>query len=84
MILTSNKSHGDGGTIFADNVIAAAILARFSHHSTTINIKGESYRLPTEERKLLTSPATASASVGNLSRQKTGILHLAITQAGQW
>ena len=42
MILTSNKSYGDWGTIFADNVIASAILDRLLHHSTTINIKGES------------------------------------------
>ena len=45
MILTSNKSYGDWGTIFQDNVIASAILDRLLHHSTTINIKGESYRL---------------------------------------
>jgi hypothetical protein len=45
IILTSNKSSGDWGTIFADNVIASAILDRVMHHSTTINIKGESHRL---------------------------------------
>jgi DNA replication protein DnaC len=45
MILTSNKSYGDWGTIFADNVIASAVLDRLLHHSTTLNIKGESYRL---------------------------------------
>ena len=50
MILTSNKSYGDWGTIFQDNVIASAILDRLLHHSTTINIKGESYRLK-EKRK---------------------------------
>ncbi|MDR5730107.1 MAG: ATP-binding protein, partial [Terriglobia bacterium] len=40
IILTSNKSYGDWGSIFADNVIASAILDRLLHHSTTINIKG--------------------------------------------
>jgi DNA replication protein DnaC len=45
MILTSNKSYGDWGSIFQDNVIAGAILDRLLHHSTTVNIKGESYRL---------------------------------------
>ena len=45
MILTSNKSYGDWGSIFQDNVIASAILDRLLHHSTTVNIKGESYRL---------------------------------------
>ncbi|HBN27897.1 MAG TPA: AAA family ATPase, partial [Clostridiaceae bacterium] len=48
-ILTSNKSYGEWGEIFQDQVIAAAVLDRILHHSTTINIKGESYRL--KERK---------------------------------
>lgn len=51
IILTSNKSYGDWGSIFAtDNVIASAILDRLLHHSTTINIKGESYRLKDKRR----------------------------------
>src|SRR5690242_2474078 len=45
MTLTSNKSYGDWRSIFQDNVIAGAILDRLLHHSTTVNIKGESYRL---------------------------------------
>jgi DNA replication protein DnaC len=48
-IFTSNKSYGEWGEIFHDHVIAAAILDRILHHCTTINIKGESYRL--KERK---------------------------------
>lgn len=50
IILTSNKSYGDWGTIFADNVMASAILDRLLHHSTTINIKGESYRLKDKKK----------------------------------
>ena len=49
-ILTSNKSFIDWGEVFGDQVIATAILDRLLHHSTTINIKGESYRLK-EKRK---------------------------------
>lgn len=45
IILTSNKSYGDWGSIFGDIIIATAILDRLLHHSTTINIRGESYRL---------------------------------------
>lgn len=45
IILTSNKSYGDWGDIFADPVLAAAILDRLLHHSTTVNIRGHSYRL---------------------------------------
>ena len=48
-IFTSNKSYGEWGEIFKDHVIAAAVLDRILHHCTTINIKGESYRL--KERK---------------------------------
>jgi len=50
IILTSNKSYGDWGSIFSDNVIASAILDRLLHHSTTINIKGESYRLKDKKK----------------------------------
>lgn len=49
-IFTSNKSYGEWGEIFLDHVIAAAVLDRILHHCTTINIKGESYRLK-ERRK---------------------------------
>ena len=35
----------NAGDVFGDSVIAAAILDRLLHHSMTINIKGESYRL---------------------------------------
>jgi hypothetical protein len=48
--LTSNKSYGDWGSIFGDPIIATAILDRLLHHSTTINIRGESYRLKDRRR----------------------------------
>lgn len=49
-IITSNKSFVDWGEIFNDQVLATAILDRLLHHCTTLNIKGESYRLR-EKRK---------------------------------
>jgi len=45
LILTSNRSFSQWNEIFGDPVIATAILDRVLHHSTTINIKGNSYRL---------------------------------------
>src|ERR1700694_3180123 len=45
IIITSNQSLGAWGEVFGDNVIASAILDRLLHHSITINIKGESFRL---------------------------------------
>jgi DNA replication protein DnaC len=50
IILTSNKSYGEWGEIFADQVLASAILDRLLHFSTTISIRGQSYRLR-EKRK---------------------------------
>jgi DNA replication protein DnaC len=50
LIVTSNKSFGDWGEVFNDHVLATAILDRLLHHATTVNIKGESYRLK-EKRK---------------------------------
>jgi DNA replication protein DnaC len=50
IILTSNKSYGDWDSIFGDQIIATAILDRLLHHSTTINIRGESYRLKDRRR----------------------------------
>lgn len=45
IILTSNKSFADWGDIFADQVLATALLDRLLHHATTVNIRGNSYRL---------------------------------------
>ncbi len=50
IVLTSNKSYGEWGAIFGDPIIATAILDRLLHHSTTVNIRGDSYRLK-ERRK---------------------------------
>jgi DNA replication protein DnaC len=50
VIITSNKSFADWGEIFSDTVLATAILDRLLHHSTTINIKGESFRLKEKRR----------------------------------
>jgi DNA replication protein DnaC len=45
LVVTSNKSFADWGEVFNDHVLATAILDRLLHHATTLNIKGESYRL---------------------------------------
>ena len=57
IILTSNKSYAEWGHVFGDPIIATAILDRLLHHSTSLNIRGESYRLK-ERRKagLLSAP----------------------------
>ena len=56
-ILTSNKTFTDWGEVFGDQVIATAILDRLLHHSTTLNIKGESYRLKDKRKAGVISKA---------------------------
>ena len=53
IILTSNKSYGEWGSIFGDPIIATAILDRLLHHSTTINIRGERRRHCCERKLVL-------------------------------
>jgi len=50
LIVTSNKSFLDWGEVFNDHILATAILDRLLHYSTTLNIKGESYRLKEKRR----------------------------------
>jgi DNA replication protein DnaC len=50
LIITSNKGFLDWGEMFNDPVLATAVLDRLLHYSTTLNIKGESYRLKEKRR----------------------------------
>ena len=56
ILLTSNQSVGAWGEVFGDTVIAGAILDRLLHHASTIQIKGESYRLKEKRRAGLLRP----------------------------
>lgn len=51
IIITSNKSYNQWNEVFGD--ASAAILDRLLHHSTTLNIKGESYRIKDRKSQLL-------------------------------
>ncbi|NJP35379.1 IS21-like element helper ATPase IstB [Micromonospora thermarum] len=44
-LLTSNKSFGEWGGVFGDEVLATAILDRLLHHCDVVAINGPSYRL---------------------------------------
>jgi DNA replication protein DnaC len=45
IILTSNRGFGDWNQVFADGVVASAIVDRLLHKATVLNIKGKSYRM---------------------------------------
>lgn len=58
LLITSNRSVGEWGTVFADPVVATAILDRLLHHSHVVTIRGDSYRLREKRRTgLLKAPA---------------------------
>lgn len=45
MLITTNQMVTQWGAVFGDEVLAAAILDRLLHHSFTLTVQGESYRL---------------------------------------
>jgi DNA replication protein DnaC len=63
LIVTSNKSFLDWGDVFGDPILATAILDRLLHHATTLNIKGESYRLKEKRRSGLLGRTPPAAEV---------------------
>jgi DNA replication protein DnaC len=61
LLITSNRSVGEWGTVFGDSVAAAAILDRLLHHSTVLTIRGDSYRLREKRRSGLVRAAEDKA-----------------------
>ena len=57
MLLTTNQMVTQWGQVFGDEMIAAAILDRLLHHSHTLVIQGESYRLRQKKRAGLVGAA---------------------------
>jgi DNA replication protein DnaC len=65
MLITSNRSVGEWGSVFGDPVVATAILDRLLHHSHVITIRGDSYRLREKRRSgLLPRPDLAPPAAG--------------------
>ena len=60
LLITSNRSVGEWGTVFGDPVVATAILDRLLHHSQVITIRGDSYRLREKRRAGLIKATTLS------------------------
>jgi DNA replication protein DnaC len=44
IVLTSNRGFGDWNQVFADALVAGAIVDRLLHTATVMNIRGASYR----------------------------------------
>lgn len=74
MLITSNRSVAEWGTVFGDAVVATAILDRLLHHSHVLTIRGDSYRLRAKRKSgLIKAPAGDLAPVGSAAlRDVTG------------
>jgi len=57
ILVTSNRSVSEWGSVFGDAVVATAILDRLLHHSHVITIRGDSYRLRAKRRAGLVNQA---------------------------
>ena len=64
VLITSNRSVGEWGSVFGDPVVATAILDRLLHHSHVITIRGDSYRLREKRRSgLIKTPALSEQTL---------------------
>lgn len=71
-IITSNKAFSDWAELFHDPIIVTAILDRLLHHSTVINIKGNSYRLKGKIGKEVSISDLESAKSGSILTTENG------------
>lgn len=60
-LITTNQLVTQWGTVFGDEVLASAILDRLLHHSHTMVIQGESYRLKQKRKAGLVNPSPSKA-----------------------
>src|SRR6266851_4754634 len=72
IIITSNQSLGAWGEVFGDTVIASAILDRPLHHSITIKIKGESFRLKEKLKAGLLKARRTTIAVNSRTFTRSG------------
>jgi DNA replication protein DnaC len=62
LLITTNQRVSEWGTVFGDEVLATAILDRLLHHSHTLMISGESYRLREKRKSGLFRPGGTPTS----------------------
>ena len=56
ILVTSNMPFGRWGEIFADDIVAAAMIDRLVHHAEVLTLAGDSYRTRSRRELLKTAP----------------------------
>jgi DNA replication protein DnaC len=69
LLVTTNQRVSEWGIVFGDEVLATAILDRLLHHSHTLLITGESYRLREKRKSGLIRSRLASADPETTHRE---------------
>lgn len=69
ILITSNRSVGEWGSVFGDPVAGTAILDSLLHHSTVITIRGDSYRLREKRRSGLLQKAGTTLEIKESAKQ---------------
>jgi DNA replication protein DnaC len=72
LLVTTNQRVSEWGVVFGDEVLATAILDRLLHHSHTLVITGESYRLREKRRSGLIRSGLAGADPDH-SQERTEV-----------
>ena len=72
LLVTTNQRVSEWGIVFGDEVLATAILDRLLHHSHTLMITGESYRLR-EKRKSGLIRSTLASTDPEMSHPETEV-----------
>jgi DNA replication protein DnaC len=72
LLVTTNQLVTQWGTVFGDEVLAAAILDRLLHHSHTLLIQGESFRLKQKRKAGLLAPSTGQPGSRRGARRERG------------
>ena len=70
LMVTTNQRVSEWGIVFGDEVLATAILDRLLHHSHTLLITGESYRLREKRKSGLIRSSLAAADPQQSSRDQ--------------
>jgi DNA replication protein DnaC len=72
LLVTTNQRVSEWGIVFGDEVLATAILDRLLHHSHTLMITGESYRLREKRKSGLIRSRLPNADLERAPREPEG------------